>query len=71
MPGLDEVIESSPAVVWLKDLDGRYLAVNARYEDQLRTEAEHVWARPRPSSRPGNRSRGSGARAGTTSSRNR
>jgi PAS domain S-box-containing protein len=42
MPGLDEAIESSPAVVWLKDLDGRYLAVNARYEDQLRTEAEHV-----------------------------
>jgi PAS domain S-box-containing protein len=41
-PLLDEAIESSPAVVWLKDLEGRYLAVNARYEDQLGAESESV-----------------------------
>lgn len=42
MPILDEAIESSPAIVWLKDLEGRYLAVNPRYEDQLSTSAEKV-----------------------------
>ncbi len=41
-PLLDEAIEDSPAVVWLKDLDGRYLAVNARYEDRLGAEADQV-----------------------------
>ncbi len=41
-PLLDEPIETSPAIVWLKDMGGRYLRVNARYVEQLRTDAERV-----------------------------
>src|SRR5205085_5960197 len=39
---LEEPIDSSPAIVWLKDLDGRYLRVNRQYEEQLGTNAGQV-----------------------------
>src|SRR5205085_4903621 len=39
---LEEPIDSSPAIVWLKDLDGRYLRVNRQYEEQLGTNADQV-----------------------------
>ena len=41
-PLLDKPIGTSPAIVWLKDLDGRYVRVNDRYLERLRVEAEHV-----------------------------
>ncbi|HYB26190.1 MAG TPA: PAS domain-containing protein [Solirubrobacteraceae bacterium] len=41
-PLLDAAIEASPAIVWLKDLDGRYLRVNREYVDQLRTSVDRV-----------------------------
>ena len=44
-PLLEEPLDESPAIVWLKDLDGRYLRVNRRYEEQLGTDAEHVCGR--------------------------
>ena len=39
---LEEPLDESPAIVWLKDLDGRYLYVNHRYAEQLGTDSEHV-----------------------------
>ncbi len=39
---LDEPIDASPAIVWLKDMDGRYMRVNRRYTEVLHTEAERV-----------------------------
>ena len=39
---LEEPVDESPAIVWLKDLDGRYLHVNSRYIEQLGTDAELV-----------------------------
>jgi len=44
-PLLEEPLDDSPAIVWLKDLDGRYLRVNRRYVDQLGTDAEGVCGR--------------------------
>jgi PAS domain-containing protein len=44
-PLFEEPLDESPAIVWLKDLDGRYLRVNRRYVEQLRTEAERVCGR--------------------------
>ncbi len=44
-PLLEEPLDESPAIVWLKDLDGRYLRVNSRYLEQLGTDAEHVCGR--------------------------
>ncbi len=44
-PLLDEPLDESPAIVWLKDLDGRYLRVNRHYVDQLETDAERVCGR--------------------------
>ena len=41
-PLLEEPLDESPAIVWLKDLDGRYLRVNRRYVEQLGTDAESV-----------------------------
>jgi hypothetical protein len=41
-PLLDEPLDESPAIVWLKDLDGRYLRVNSRYLDQLGIDADSV-----------------------------
>jgi PAS domain-containing protein len=39
---LEGPIEGSPAIVWLKDLDGRYLRVNRRYTEELQTDAEDI-----------------------------
>ena len=44
-PVLEEPLDESPAIVWLKDLEGRYLRVNRRYLEQLDTDAEHVCGR--------------------------
>jgi PAS domain-containing protein len=44
-PLFDEPLDDSPAIVWLKDLDGRYLRVNRRYTEQLETDSEHVCGR--------------------------
>ncbi|HMD56390.1 MAG TPA: PAS domain-containing protein [Solirubrobacteraceae bacterium] len=44
-PVLEEPLDESPAIVWLKDLDGRYLRVNRGYVDQLGTDAERVCGR--------------------------
>jgi len=44
-PLLEEPLDESPAIVWLKDLDGRYMRVNRRYVEQLGTDAEHVCGR--------------------------
>ena len=44
-PLLEEPLDDSPAIVWLKDLDGRYLRVNRRYLEQLGTDAERVCGR--------------------------
>ncbi|MCW3027883.1 MAG: Protein kinase [Solirubrobacterales bacterium] len=41
-PVLEEPLDESPAIVWLKDLDGRYLRMNRRYADQLGTDPEDV-----------------------------
>jgi PAS domain-containing protein len=44
-PLLDEPLDESPAIVWLKDLEGRYLRVNRRYLKQLDTDADGVCGR--------------------------
>jgi PAS domain-containing protein len=44
-PLFDEPLDDSPAIVWLKDLDGRYLSVNRRYVEELNTDAESVCGR--------------------------
>jgi len=44
-PLLEEPLDESPAIVWLKDLDGRYLRVNSRYLEQLDVDAESVCGR--------------------------
>ncbi len=44
-PVLDEPLDESPAIVWLKDLDGRYLRVNKHYVEALQTDIEHVRGR--------------------------
>ena len=44
-PVLEEPLDESPAIVWLKDLDGRYLRVNRRYVEQLGTDAERACGR--------------------------
>ena len=41
-PLLEEPLDDCLAIVWLKDLDGRYLRVNDRYLAQLGTDAESV-----------------------------
>ena len=44
-PVLEEPLDESAAIVWLKDLDGRYLRVNRCYVEQLGTDAERVCGR--------------------------
>jgi PAS domain-containing protein len=44
-PVLEEPLDESPAIVWLKDLDGRYLSINRRYADQLGTDADSACGR--------------------------
>jgi PAS domain-containing protein len=41
-PLLEEPLDESPAIIWLKDMDGRYLRVNHHYVAQLGTDAERV-----------------------------
>jgi PAS domain-containing protein len=41
-PLLEEPLDESPAIIWLKDLDGRYLYVNRRYVEQLDTDADSI-----------------------------
>jgi PAS domain-containing protein len=41
----DEPLDESPAIVWLKDLDGRYLRVNGRYVEQLGIDSEQICGR--------------------------
>ncbi len=42
---LDERFDSSPAIVWLKDMDGRYLHANSRYEELLSTSEDQLIGR--------------------------
>jgi chromosome segregation ATPase/PAS domain-containing protein len=44
-PVMEEPLDESPAIIWLKDLDGRYLRVNRRYAEQLATDPESVRGR--------------------------
>src|SRR6202043_4108237 len=44
-PLFEEPLDESPAIVWLKELDGRYLRVNRRYLEQLGTTAESICGR--------------------------
>ena len=44
-PLLEEPLDESPAIVWLKDLDGRYQRVNRRYLEQLDIDAKDVLGR--------------------------
>jgi PAS domain-containing protein len=44
-PVLDEPLDESPAIIWLNDLDGRYVRVNRRYVEQLGTDAARVCGR--------------------------
>ena len=44
-PLLEEPLDESPAIIWLKDLDGRYLRVNSRYLEQLDIDADSVLER--------------------------
>jgi PAS domain-containing protein len=39
---LREAADESPAIVWVKDLDGRYLYINPRYERELETSEERL-----------------------------
>ena len=41
-PLLEEPLDDSPAILWLRDLDGRYLRVNRHYLEHLGTDAESV-----------------------------
>jgi PAS domain S-box-containing protein len=42
---LREPLDESPAIVWVKDLDGRYLYINSRYENDLGTSEERLRGR--------------------------
>ncbi len=42
---LDGALDESPALVWLKDLDGRYVRVNARFTEFLSTTEERLLGR--------------------------
>ncbi len=42
---LDGALDESPALVWLKDLDGRYVRVNARFAEFLSTTEERLLGR--------------------------
>ncbi len=44
-PVLQEPLDESPAIIWLKDLEGRYIRVNRRYVDEIGTDAERVCGR--------------------------
>jgi hypothetical protein len=42
---LDGALDESPALVWLKDLDGRYVRVNSRFTTLLSTSEERLLGR--------------------------
>jgi PAS domain-containing protein len=42
---LDGALDESPALVWLKDLDGRYVRVNARFTTLLETSEDRLLGR--------------------------
>jgi PAS domain S-box-containing protein len=42
---LDGALDDSPALVWLKDLDGRYVRVNSRFTSYLGTSEERLLGR--------------------------
>lgn len=42
LAALREAADDSPAIVWAKDLDGRYLYANARYELELEVSEERL-----------------------------
>jgi PAS domain-containing protein/predicted nucleic acid-binding Zn-ribbon protein len=42
---LDGALDESPALVWLKDLDGRYVRVNSRFTTLLATSEERLLGR--------------------------
>jgi PAS domain-containing protein/predicted nucleic acid-binding Zn-ribbon protein len=42
---LDGALDESPAIVWLKDLDGRYVRVNSRFTTFLNTTEEKLLGR--------------------------
>src|SRR6201997_561316 len=42
---LDGALDESPALVWLKDLDGRYVRVNSRFTTFLSTTEEKLLGR--------------------------
>jgi PAS domain-containing protein len=42
LAALREAADESPALVWVKDLDGRYLYINPRYERDLSTSEERL-----------------------------
>ena len=42
---LRDPVDQSPAIAWLKDLDGRYLHVNHRYAADLNTSADRLHGR--------------------------
>jgi PAS domain-containing protein len=44
-PLLEEPIDDSPAIIWLRDLGGHYLRVNRGYLEQLGTDAESTLGR--------------------------
>ena len=52
-PLLEVAIDTSPAIIWLKDLGGRYLRVNREYVEQLRTSADRVCGRTDAELEPG------------------
>ena len=39
---LGHELDSSPAIAWLKDLDGRYVYVNRRYGEALKVAPERI-----------------------------
>ncbi len=39
---LDEIINNSPAVVYLKDVEGRYLLVNRRFQTLFHLDRDQV-----------------------------
>src|SRR5258708_7352423 len=42
---MQSVADHSPAVIYVKDLDGRYLLINRRYEELFRVRAEEMTGR--------------------------
>lgn len=42
LAALREAADASPAIVWVKDLDGRYLYANPRYEHDLETSEDRL-----------------------------